>query len=372
MVRALTERYIEPQHEQQEEITMVGCDLKEKKVEFVGLQKALDRCADIKTINNVTLQEENVSRIGDLSSLWGEDESSIEILRLDQNLLWQWKDIEYLGKQAPKLRQLMVSFNYLGVPKCISTGLFQNLEVLALTKSIVPADNAPFRNDIFKVLASAFPNLNELAVGNNSWASIPDAVDKDQWIKLQKLDMDKNEFRSWDQLEKLHSLTRLVHLQIAGCGLGDLNQDIMQFPQLKSIVISDNGIAEWETFYWLCMAFPCLQAIRVQNNPFLGKDGEFASIARPLITALWPDMQFINGGEVRREDRLHAERYFLVLWKRDYEPVLKVDPDKRIYDRLVEKHGEPMDSAQGGAANNGSIASSLVHFFVCIVSIFLI
>jgi hypothetical protein len=45
MVRALTERYIEPQHEQQEEITMVGCDLKEKKVEFVGLQKALDRCA---------------------------------------------------------------------------------------------------------------------------------------------------------------------------------------------------------------------------------------------------------------------------------------------------------------------------------------
>lgn len=236
-----------------------------------------------------------------------------------------------------------------------------------------------------KLLSTVFPNLNELEMSNNP--QLFDGLGSGNLHQLVR-ELQQSEATSCG----LFSFVRSVVVQCCGIrSYEDIFDLFLLFPRLEVLglngnCLSDAGMAElrsrvadWKSgnpmntlrHLWIednhikdCRSLAvwseitgCLEGFRWQGNPVhqpsknvgvsaLGDQDNLLTtyqtfpplLLRQVVIAIFPNLRFLNGGEVSAAERRQTEIYFLSLARRKTPIVDLVDPQGTHRRRLEDAH----------------------------------
>jgi len=257
-----------------------------------------------------------------------------------KNLLIDWSQIFNICSQLEHLQWLNVSENLLKIPEDYHKYLFPNLKVLICGMMQLTC------SDVLQ-LSKVFPNVEELRVPHNNIDTL-DTTFKD-FMELKLLDLEGNQIHKWDEICKLVVITSLEQINLENTGISKIKFDGSNiFQNLKKIIISNNGINDWESVGEL-NKLPNLEDLRFLKNPILERETYATCIQ--LILARIGNLKVFNGATIRPDERKGAEYDYIKKYGLEWLSV-KDDPEKRAeflrkynrYDELVEKHGTPEES----------------------------
>ncbi|KAG0364698.1 hypothetical protein BC939DRAFT_507892 [Gamsiella multidivaricata] len=276
---------------------------------------------------------------------------AIRDLDLSSTLLCTWKDVANICAPLTKLDVLRLNrnrFQPLTTQPSLEYG-FKNIQCLALNRVFMPWDE-------FELLEPSLPNLRILQIGYNLFSelgkvdpSVPIASQKVKgFANLENLHLEGNAFTDWNQILRLSRLPKLESLDLSENKIESIlgPQDEDDFKLLTSLRLTDNSLKEWTSIDQLGR-YTSLRTVWIGNNPLTNtaSTGEINTASDPRITAIarMPHIQYLNGSEISKTNRIDAEIYYLknvamTTKGMDPEAVHALHPR---FEELCEVHGRP-------------------------------
>jgi Leucine-rich repeat (LRR) protein len=116
------------------------------------------------------------------------------------------------------------------------------------------------------------------------------------------------------------------------------------FPSLKYLYMSDNNISSFLSINELSR-LSSLISFSILRNPIYPLNPIESETAKQMIIARLPNLTHLNRVFLNREERRGAEIDYLQRYAQDYfEQKLDFINEHRQYQKLIEKHGEPLKS----------------------------
>jgi len=322
--------------------------------------------------------------------VWDGDWSlpNLRSLWLDKSLVQQWGDVAAFCELCPQLQWLSLARTRMvplrrGVaiapPAGLSPGVPDNrivlqpfvcqVKTLALTSTLVSWETLLALDQ-----AGMFPCLEQLHLAqNNLTEGIPD-MDQNPFPNLKSLVLDDNGIRDWrvlqraittfPNLEQLHLNSNLLGETLEG--LADAAAD--QTPRrLTGLFLNENPLASWRAVGAIS-GYAVLE-LKAQRTPLTEGESPLASpmLLRQVLIALMPTCLRLNASEVTVKERTAAERYFLSVAAQGSNPMIQglaeaCDLSAHI-SRLRGIHGDVVggDVTEEAQASRSTLQHSLVE-----------
>lgn len=316
---------------------------KVKDMKFVGFDKVVERQAKLELLEQVKLVDSGVSFCGDLGMC-----PNLKALLLEQCLLSSWAPVSQMLTYLPALTTLSLADTRVGpVLGALAPGCAPALQVLVLSNTGASWDDCA-------ALQQACPKLEDLFLRSNGLGLPPAEL---RWPGVKNLILDDNGISDWGVLSAVTaSFPDLVALQLNDNDLeDDVPETVVAPASLTALSLANNLIRSYTAVGRLCGRAPLgtqLTGIRVADNP-LSIDVNF----RQLIVALMPQLTELNGSAVRQRERVNGERTLLSLDVQGKPVAAEVDPDGSHRERLRAVHGDGI----AGAEEVGNLSTSLIQ-----------
>lgn len=237
----------------------------------------------------------------------------VEELDLASNGLTDLNQIFTIAKEMPFLKFLNLSENDL------SNVQIDRIEPVALqsVRSLV-LNNTGITWQTVTLLLDHLPSLQDLHLSLNDFQSV-DLANK-SYPSIRQVYISKNpNLNCWAQIAALLSaFPRLQCLSMSDCNVNTIPDHV---PELLPCVISLN-ISNWPLDCWTELErlnhLPKLIELRCQGLRLL-QQFESVELRRQLLIARLPHIRRLNGSEISADERLHAERAFILHYTQNNE-----------------------------------------------------
>ncbi|KAG7516079.1 hypothetical protein JOB18_022276 [Solea senegalensis] len=250
-------------------------------------------------------------------------------LDLSHNQLDDWAEICSIVSNIPHLDFLNLSMNPLsGVELEPSMAdIFSRVRQLVLINTRVSWETV-------HTLTRHTPELEELFLCLNQYNTVSESPTSCPSLRL--LHISDNLLQDWTEVRKFGLMFPCLRtLVLANNGIetvGDSQETLQRlFPNLRSINLTNSGLSKWEDIERLNF-FPKLEEVKAKGIPLLQPYSDHER--HSLLLAQLPSVMVLNGGEVSKEDREAAERFFI----RYYQDCPQEELPPR-YHVLVSKYG---------------------------------
>jgi tubulin-specific chaperone E len=313
----------------------------QKSIEFVGELK-LRKWQQIGEAQQVGIRDDTVSSIGDGIA---EIAAFVTEIDLQDNLLWEWKEIASLSKQLPQLSTILLHGNKMqqlspSVMLNIPSDSMRGLKVLALNSCNIKSWTS------LQLLEPFLPSIEELYLALNDFSDLPKPEELSELMEhtsetapatahstvsgfpnLRLLDFTSCKIDSWHQLLHFSKLPRLEELILDGNPISSIlscpcppsssaNTDIAaaveeaasSFPSLQRMSLSCSKLSAWSDIDSLASYQSC-RFLRLSQVPLFA--GKGASEVRPLVIGRMPSLVFFNGSGISPRERTDAEKSYL-------------------------------------------------------------
>lgn len=353
----------------------------QKSIEFVG-EKKLRRWQQIEDANKVALRNESVSTIG---TGIAEVAANITEVDLQDNLLWQWKEITSLTSQLPGLSTLLLHGNKLqplttDIIDTLPKDSLQGLRVLALNSCDIQSWSA------VELLEPLLLSIEELYLAANNLADVPNlepdappdtppdtvfnpplltspTININAFVTLRMLDLSSCGLYDWNQVLAFRTLPALREIVLDSNPLSSvLPCPPGGFAHLQRFSISSSQLASWKDVDALASYESCC-VLRLSQVPLFA--GKGSSEVRPIIVGRLQRLQFFNGSTISPRERTDAEKAYLrsIMYALDDAAAAGTTYDVHAlhprYGEIQAKYGADM-VPMGKASQGDSIAANLV------------
>jgi tubulin-specific chaperone E len=312
----------------------------QKSIEFVGELK-LRKWQQIGEAQQVGIRDDTVSSIGDGIA---EIAAFVTEMDLQDNLLWEWKEIAILSKQLPQLSTILLHGNKMqqlstSVMSTIPSDSMRGLKIVALNSCNIKSWTS------LQLLGPFLPSIEELYLALNDFSDLPKPEELSELIEhtsetapatahstvsgfpnLRLLDFTSCNIDSWHQLLHFAKLPRLEELILDGNPISSIlpcpcptssshNGNITEveeafsfFPSLQRMSLSCSKLSAWSDIDSLASYQSC-RFLRLSQVPLFA--GKGASEVRPLVIGRIPSLVFFNGSGISPRERTDAEKSYL-------------------------------------------------------------
>ena len=307
---------------------------------FLGKQYS-DYVLDLSSIIRIDLSSQWVDEFDDNADIYNNLHQITE-LNIRQNLLNNWSQLWLiLEKHFPHLEILNVSNSRMNFDRPPSHK-YTHINQLVL----IDTDNDC---DTFENICKYFPNLINIHLDLNRLSFISENF-VNQIQNLTNLSLSDNPtLKSWDPfINRLGILKHLEELILNNCAIDEIkfpNQDFELFPTLKYLYMSDNNISSFLSINELSR-LSSLISFSILRNPIYPLNPIESETAKQMIVARLPNLTHLNRVFISRDERRGAEVDYLQRYAQEYfEQKLDFINEHRQYQKLIEKHGEPLKSS---------------------------
>ncbi|KAG0628577.1 hypothetical protein M758_1G036700 [Ceratodon purpureus] len=352
-------------------------------VELVGKAEVEERQGHLENLKVATLIYAAVCSAGPQGQLRAAC-PKINELDLTGNLLPDWDEVARICEELPELQMLDLSSSRITLSPVSVLPAISNLTTLVLNSCALKWKQVD-------ILKASLPCIEELSLCRNDMQTIE--VDANElyvrgFESLRILNLDENQFDSWQELLKLSRLKSLEQLNVNGNKLPEIfypdsssksdnahaideggRASLTPFSTLRCLLLGGNQISDWPSVDALDQ-FPSLQEVRLSDNPITDSGNGMA--ARFMIVARIGKLTSLNGSQVKPRERRDSEiRYVRQLLTNMQMPsvgdILKCHPR---FEHLRVLHDIPLDLQRGGAiGSTQKMSSSLLSVsLVCVAS----
>uniref|UniRef100_A0A1B6EEL5 Tubulin-specific chaperone E n=2 Tax=Clastoptera arizonana TaxID=38151 RepID=A0A1B6EEL5_9HEMI len=315
-------------------------------LEMVGFEKINQMQSCFSNLAVVGVRDHNVSSAGEPNQL-AEMVPNIRDLDLSKNLLPDWQIVAEITRQLPLLKTLNLSENHLNLPDETESfkDAFETLKEILLSRM-------DYNWNQILYCIEMFPAIEMLMVPCNGITELssPPSLNKMLLTNLKFLDLECNQIKHWQEINKLGTLPMLETLNLSCNGLEDiiLPNDSSLFLSLKTLLLPQNKICKWTDVSELDK-LQSLEEIRFTENPVL-KDYNVES-SRQIIIARISKLKILNRVEITKSEREQSEYDYLKnngkLWmesQKNEELKTRFLAEHSQYLLLVKKYGPPEES----------------------------
>lgn len=358
-----------------------------KEAEEVGFDKIRKKLANLKELRIVLLDTMHVARpipalldqaVVSVDKLTDVKDVSPKIQELDisRNLFEEWREIASICIQLDSLKRLRAD----GV-RLRNIQLDDNLSSAFAKVTTLGLEDTLLRWEEVAVISSGFPSLTSLTLTNNAFSKLGEDLLP---TTITELVIEKNDFRSLEDLRVLTKLPHLRQLRLKNNSILDINsagsaaEEPLVFPEsLADVDLAHNAIDNWRFIDGLHSAFPGLTSLRISSNPLYhdlhaadGKaltpdDGYMLTIAR------LGRLQTMNFSTISAKERLNAETYYFSQIAAELSAAPKNEESRiaathRRYPELCAEYGAPtIVRLDANAVKPNSLAARLINFTFC-------
>ena len=295
-----------------------------KPIELVGETK-IRKWQQIAGLEKIAMRSDTISSAGE--ELEANIGHMVEV-DLQDNLIYEWKEVASLVGQMPLLSTLLLHGNAMEpftppVAASLPAACFAPLRVLALNGCRMDSWMQVAR------LEAMLPNLEELYLSKNSLADLPiygaaaagstvfsqvtssvaPAGEVTGFANLRVLDVSGCGLTSWNQVLSLAFLPRLQDLLLDENPLPSVSATPTgAFSTLQRMSISSTHVTSWADVDAL-NGFPALTYLRLSHVPLF--KGKGASEVRPVVIARMANLAFFNGSKVQGRERMDSEKSYI-------------------------------------------------------------
>lgn len=290
-----------------------------KQIELIAPEKIQKRQEQLASLTEIALQSRYISAI---TPHFGESIISCEILLLDQNLLNSWNQVSMILSEIPQLHTLSLASNR--IEGSLTEFVSHSLQILVLNNMALQWGN------LLPVL-DQFHSLSELHLFKNFCNDF--VIPHGMLASLKMLNLEDNQISSWGEVSRqfghLPSLEKLI---INSNPIGNIVH-LGGFERLFALSVENCNLNDWRSVDE--MGKFGLKEIRIGKNEILIGTSSL-TLFRFNVVARIGDLTMMNGSNVRAQERLEAERYFL----RSHIGNPSIVHSFR-WNELVQKHGPP-------------------------------
>ncbi|XP_008331287.1 tubulin-specific chaperone cofactor E-like protein [Cynoglossus semilaevis] len=250
-------------------------------------------------------------------------------LDLSHNQLNNWAEICTIVSNIPHLDFLNLSMNPLsGVELEPSMGeIFSRVRQLVLINTQVSWETV-------HTLTQHTPELEELFLCLNGYQNVSESQASCPSLRL--LQISDNQLQDWADVRKFGLMYPCLNTLVLANNnieaVGDTQENLQRlFPNLRSINLNNSGLRNWEDIERLNY-FPKLEEIKAKGTPLL--EPYTNQERHSLLLARLPSVSVLNGGQVTKDDREDAERFFIRYYQDSPEQELPAR-----YHILVSRYG---------------------------------
>jgi len=290
-----------------------------KKVEFLGFDKIWKKINDLQHLKELSLPNCNISDIGPDGSLQ-QLLPNLQILSLEDNLLYDWNQVYLIGRELKKLEYLLISGNRMALPDEDVTKLDKiivnsndtiipeaPLNVFANLKTIVLIHMQLTWKDLNKVIP-LFLNVEDLILSFNKLRDFENFTYTGADFKnLKFLNVEGNDLENFEGVMKFSNAPNIERLILSHNKLTQLGK-VSGFENLKTVIIEENKISQFYIFSQL-NTFPKLETLRITKNPIYANNN-ILHIRQRAIAEI-KNLKIINGSELKKYERKDCEIYYL-------------------------------------------------------------
>ncbi|XP_022086058.1 tubulin-specific chaperone cofactor E-like protein isoform X2 [Acanthaster planci] len=226
-------------------------------------------------------------------------------LDLSENSLSEWKEVLSITGQIPKLRFLNLSSNPLSTD--IPVQLAPVPPMAGITNLVLNNTQVPWST--VHVLLDGTPRLEQLHLSLNKYGMVDSASKAYHSVKL--LQFNRNDITDWTDVTKLGQMFPcLESFYLSENDVRGLTNAVgPHFPSLRSVCLSETGLASWEEIDALA-AFPVLAEVRLKRVP-LAEAYDEKERHQLMIARLTRRVTRLNGSRIGETEREQAERAFI-------------------------------------------------------------
>ncbi|KAJ3683216.1 hypothetical protein LUZ60_013443 [Juncus effusus] len=359
LVDAVHRRYrTESTKEEEEEMYVFSASQKRVNVELVGKNKVQEIFKKFDEIHSISVSYMGVSTIGDLDEI-KTLLPKLKELDLTGNLLSKWEDIASLCEALPSLEVLDLTSNQME-NELMENDSLKNIRLLVL-------NNCSVTWDLVEKLRISVPSIEELHLMANKLKIIerPKGNLVEGFNSLRLLNLESNNFDSWDEILKLSYLKSLKELHLNKNKLKTIYYpsnvtSFVPFENLECLLLGSNEIDDLASVDSL-NSFPSLVDVRLSDNPV--SDPSRGGVFRYILLARLANVKILNGSEVSPRERKESEiRYIrLVMSKMQLN---NLEERKSLHPRFVElkaKYGIEDEKPQARVSGPQTLASTLIN-----------
>lgn len=230
----------------------------------------------------------------------------VEELDLASNSIKDINEIYKITRSMPNLRFINLSENDLSNCKIesLEEHRLQNIKSLVLNNTRIPWN-------ALHTLLDAMPAIDDLHLSLNNYSSI-ELNSGQKYPNLRHLYISGNpELSDWEDIKKLmQTFPSLECLTMADCNISIIPQEAVDcLPNLQSLNITNWPIKSWQCLERLNQ-LPKLIKLRCKGLDILNHIENPESRRHHLIARLH-NIQRLNGGDISADERVFAEKAFL-------------------------------------------------------------
>ena len=337
----------------------------QKPIEFVGETK-IRKWQQIDGINKIMMRDDSVSSAGDDVSKIASHFVEVD---LQDNLLWQWKELASLTSQMPLLETLLLHGNKMqplssAVLSAVQPGSFAKLRVLALNHCNVGSwASVMLLQPYLSAVEELYLAGNDLSDLPCVGAAAPGAHFVAGFDRLRLLDVSNCRVAEFSRVLSLSHLGSLCELLLDGNPIQAVSAcPEGGFPVLQRLSLSSTSIASWADIDTLA-SYRLLQLLRVSQIPLF--HGKGASEVRPVILGRLKMLRYFNGSPITARERGDAEKMYLRSILRDLRQAAGLGPEDVValhprYEELREAYAADVLSVAAASTASSSLGSDLV------------
>lgn len=175
-------------------------------------------------------------------------------------------------------------------------------------------------------------SIEELHLSLNSYGHVADWTSS--FLSVKQLHFSNNSIEDWADVVRLGKLfPNLKSLILCENGIKEVTvagECHRIFNKLQTLSLSQTGLDNWNSLDEM-RKLPVLEDLRLVGIPLGRREG--SSKARQLFISRLPNVKKLNGSDIDENEREDAERFFI----RHY---MDSDSPPARYDELVERHGQ--------------------------------
>ncbi|KAH9060015.1 hypothetical protein EDB87DRAFT_1618027 [Lactarius vividus] len=307
-LEALTGKYIEQLHgSDTQETVILGSSNGAIRVEAVNLDKIRGKFASLESLQEVSLDKENVFGPG----APGETRKrcpNIKGVDLSHSLIPSWDVVALIATELPSLERLALNNNRLRPPSDLKlvTDAFSCIVELQLNATLMTWQA------ILDVI-TLMPRLDRLESGYNRLEALTPLPPRHPVPAVTTINLDCNQLSSWaETFQALSPFQKLVRL-ILSSNLFDaipVPTDPQIVSKLTHLSLSLTGISKWSSIDSLNLWCPDLESLSLNGTPLL-EDSQLGRVWQQIVIARLPRLRTLDGTSISPRHRVDAELFYL-------------------------------------------------------------
>jgi hypothetical protein len=232
---------------------------------------------------------------------------SVEELDLASNCIIDINEVYKIARSMPNLRFINLSENDLS--KCNNIENLENHRIENIKSLVLNNTRIPWF--ALHTLLDSMPCIDDLHLSLNNYSSV-ELNSQQMYPNIRHLYISGNpELRNWEDIKKLmRTFPCLEGLTMADCNISTIPEDAMSYlPNLQSLNITNWPIKSWDCLERLNQ-MPKLLKLRCQGLDILNQI-DCSEVRRHHLIARLPNIQRLNGSDISEDERVFAEKAFL-------------------------------------------------------------